>query len=1585
VIAGLAVAAPAASAADILCDAASQFDIKYDFRAADDAYGVQSGTSIKTWSNTAWGAVAGNDGAYGERGGRVPESYFPDAQWIVIDPPRHGEVVQLDSRTFEYKSHAAKDETVVDSFTYRWRPYETMAAKPCSNLATVTLYASPNPPMPKADSYVVEGDAALQAGDPTTLTGNPTGVLSNDLNTVNQTNENLYAVLDEAMPLSYEATPTFYGKGDFVWGGGSPGTAQNGSFFWRPGESTVFGRYRLPYRACYYSQTGLPGQSACSSRQVATEVYVKPVLTTKPDYYTVAVSESANVDVGDNDFNNLLDPSFALTRQPIHGTASLAADGRLIYEPEAGFQGVDSLAYVSCGIATRVVGASATCSGDTEVYVKIGTTPDIVVTGAFRAGGLAGQPFEWFFSDTVRANLSQLDPFFNVRQGVQVRPEGSSTALSGTYQCLLATVTVPCTTTDLWNRIRFTPSSPLTAGARYTLSVNNGLNWIGRPSDDGSLIVKYVQPSVVTIQMPVALTDTTPPTTSIASGPSTTTAETSATFEVWGDDDNGIVSGFQCALDGAAFTSCGSPASYTGLGDGSHTLLARAVNGDGVVDPTPASYTWLVDTVPPSATVTSGPDPSSTTDSATLEFTGLDGSGSGVAGFRCRLDAAAFAPCTSPVTYTGLADGPHNFLVYAVDAAGNEPAVSSLYTWTVDTGAVLDTVDPETAIGSTPANPSSSSAAAFGFSGTDDSGAVAGFECSLDGGAFAACAAPKAYSALVDGSHTFQVRAVDAAGNTDATPATSTWVVDTAAPDTSILATPTNPAASSAASFSFAGIDGAGSGVASFQCSVDGAAFSACASPQSYTALSDGSHTFQVRAVDAAGNVDATPATFTWLVDATAPDTTITSNPPAVTTSSGASFSFTGTDSAGEVLSFQCSLDNAAFTACTSPSTYTGLSSNQHTFRVRAVDAAGNVDATPATYRWQADYVSPETILMGRPANPSSSSMATFSFNGFDGTGSGVASFRCSLDGRAFTECGVRTQAQTYTDLADGSHTFQVQAVDAANNGDPTPASYTWVIDTSAPTTAITSTPDALTPSTSAAFSFTGGDAGGGALVFECRLDGGSFAACSSPQSYSALAQGSHTFDVRAVDAAGNADPTPATFTWEVGKLPQTITFGALGDKVEGDPGFSLSATASSGLTVAFGSSTTDVCTVSGTAVTLVGAGTCTIVAAQDGDATFEPAASVTRSFDVASGIALAAPGSVQYSDRLAVSATVTGKHAGTVAFTLDGAAFCTATASTLTGEASCSAVVPKPAGSYDVRARFTPTDPLRGPVSATRQVTVDAESATVGYTGPQLVTTATSSATTASVALRAVVTQADDGTPGDLTKAKVVFDIFRSTNLTTTPDQSVAVSASSTGVATASVTLGLDSFVVVPRLSTAAPVYFAGPRGDAQVVTVAQPLSGASASGGGWVIDPGTGSVPVAISPTNPKGSFGLNVRYKKGTTTPTGQVVYTFRGADGYVYIMKSTSWVSGAAAFRSGAASFSGKANVTVLDPRTGQIVSGLGGGNFSYRIDVTDGSTDTYALRLYDAKGRLYHLVGTPGANGAVTPVAVKAGNITVRTR
>ena len=71
--------------------------------------------------------------------------------------------------------------------------------------------------------------------------------------------------------------------------------------------------------------------------------------------------------------------------------------------------------------------------------------------------------------------------------------------------------------------------------------------------------------------------------------------------------------------------------------------------------------------------------------------------------------------------------------------------------------------------------------------------------------------------------------------------------------------------------------------------------------------------------------------------------------------------------------------------------------------------------------------------------------------------------------------------------------------------------------------------------SKSATFAFTGSDARAVAS-FQCKLDSGSFETCTSPKTYSKLKKGKHAFEVRAVDAAGNVDPTPASRSWTVKK-----------------------------------------------------------------------------------------------------------------------------------------------------------------------------------------------------------------------------------------------------------------------------------------------------------------------------------------------------------------------------------------------------------------------------------------------------------------
>jgi hypothetical protein len=99
---------------------------------------------------------------------------------------------------------------------------------------------------------------------------------------------------------------------------------------------------------------------------------------------------------------------------------------------------------------------------------------------------------------------------------------------------------------------------------------------------------------------------------------------------------------------------------------------------------------------------------------------------------------------------------------------------------------------------------------------------------------------------------------------------------------------------------------------------------------------------------------------------------------------------------------------------------------------------------------------------------------------------------------------------------------------------------------------------------------------------------------------------------------AGNTDYNPApdvSRSFSIAKADQTISFAALPNKGYGDPDFSVSANASSGLAVSFNA--TGACTVSGSTVHLTGAGACTITASQAGTGNYNPAPDVGRTFYV--------------------------------------------------------------------------------------------------------------------------------------------------------------------------------------------------------------------------------------------------------------------------------------------------------------------------------------------------------------------------------
>jgi CSLREA domain-containing protein len=588
---------------------------------------------------------------------------------------------------------------------------------------------------------------------------------------------------------------------------------------------------------------------------------------------------------------------------------------------------------------------------------------------------------------------------------------------------------------------------------------------------------------------------------------------------------------FECSLDGAPFEPCFSPLQLTGLAPGDHTFEVRATDPDGNTDPTPASVTWAVlaaDTVPPETTIDSAPPSTTPLPDATFVFSS-DEPGSR---FECSLDGEPFGDCPSPYLEEGLELGSHAFQVRAIDASGNVDTTPATHEWEI----VADTTPPDTEITSGPSGLTGDTVAVFQFAGTDDvtPALELGFECSLDGEPFSGCDSPHELADLTPGEHTFAVRAVDDAEipNVDPTPATATWtVLNTAPPETSIDSGPDSPTESTSGTFTFSGESPGGfGGTLSFECSLDGADFASCASPAELTGLSVGLHTFEVRAVDEDGNVDATPDLYEWIVVAPIPpDTLIDSGPDDPTPLTIAFFAFSSNQP--NVTEFECSLDGAVFEGCESPHEVLDVPLGAHTLEVRAIDEAGRIDPTPAAYTWTviADPTPLDTAIESGPPEITESASATFVF----ASEPGISEFECSLDGGNFEDCESPYELQN---LDLGPHTLLVRAVDEEGNVDTTPASWSWTVepDSTPLDTTILDGPPASTRSTSATFIFTSNEA----ASFECALDGSSFSSCVSPHLVQDLGAGSHTLEVRAKNAAGTFDGTPGTYSWAVEPAP---------------------------------------------------------------------------------------------------------------------------------------------------------------------------------------------------------------------------------------------------------------------------------------------------------------------------------------------------------------------------------------------------------------------------------------------------------------
>jgi hypothetical protein len=300
--------------------------------------------------------------------------------------------------------------------------------------------------------------------------------------------------------------------------------------------------------------------------------------------------------------------------------------------------------------------------------------------------------------------------------------------------------------------------------------------------------------------------------------------------------------------------------------EGLHMLLAEATDWAGGTQTALFPVSFRLDKTPPVVTIDAGTLTNADTwqaQSGILRFNGTASDSLGLAAVQVRVDGGEWADAT-------FGGGTWKTAIYVPDPEGRTLSVTARATdragrvteVTQPVGTALSVADaPDTAISSGPPNPSGANTGSFVFGG---SVSAAVFECSLDGGLYELCASPQQISDLSKGSHTLRVRAIDSRGFADLSPAAYTWTVNPSALNATITSKPSNPSTQRSATFAFTGNGGA------FECSLDEGAYAPCTSPTTYAGLSEGEHSFKVRAVGA-GNQRGTAESYTWTIANAAP------------------------------------------------------------------------------------------------------------------------------------------------------------------------------------------------------------------------------------------------------------------------------------------------------------------------------------------------------------------------------------------------------------------------------------------------------------------------------------------------------------------------------------------------------------------------------------------------------------------------------------------------------------------------------------------------------------------------------------------
>lgn len=279
---------------------------------------------------------------------------------------------------------------------------------------------------------------------------------------------------------------------------------------------------------------------------------------------------------------------------------------------------------------------------------------------------------------------------------------------------------------------------------------------------------------------------------------------------------------------------------------------------------------------------------------------------------------------------------------------------------------------------------------------------------------------------------------------------------------------------------------------------------------------------------------------------------------------------FTATPSNAPSVEFDVNFDGAATGVSTSNfapgiasgsivgASVTSITGSGNTRRVTVNTGTGNgtlrldmvnVTGITPTVATTMPYQSGQTILIDKTAPTGTIAInngdtyanaygVTLNLTGVETGGADGLQMAFSVQGGAYSafEAFATTKSVTLSGL-DGTKSVSMQLRDAAGNVNT--YSDDIILDRTAPETGIASGPDDPTNSTTATFDLFSDDA---AATFELQLDGSAYSPVADPITFTGLAAGSHTINVRTIDPAGNMDLSPESYTWFIDLTPPAVS-----------------------------------------------------------------------------------------------------------------------------------------------------------------------------------------------------------------------------------------------------------------------------------------------------------------------------------------------------------------------------------------------------------------------------------------------------------